>query len=866
MITFACPNCDSELEVPDRAAGTKVTCPDCGKRFLVPMRSSKSARRDSRPARKGKSSQESNATPIIIACVGGGIALCVVFGALAFFLLSGKKDTGESPVAQAPPRRFDPPPEPMLQPKPAPPLVEEPALPVQASGQGSGKGVYQHVLKSVAWIIAPHDENSAMTGTGTLVDKTNMLVLTNNHVIRGAKAIYVFFPNFRQGQPIAERDLYLKRLQKQDRISGQVIARDVMRDLALIQLERVPEEVEALAVGHHSADIGDQVHSVGNPGVSGALWVYTSGTVRQVYEKTWRTAPDPEEEGPGGGQRPGTRPPGRRGGGLMRPPPGSGGPQPPRGRQPGNGGAGQGQGQTQETDAEGGTIHRARVVETQSPTNPGDSGGPLVNDHGELVGVTQGGAAGAQLVSLFIDVGEATSFIEKCCKDRGMSWVRETRSLRLGSDPNQVMALLKALEHRDDNVRGQAAQTLGTIGPEAKMSIPGLLRVAREDSKDVNRNLAVDALNKIGPPDRSELTLLRECLKDHDPRIRSYAAAAAGKLGPEASSVMPVLVQVARDGNVEVRQNATRALGKMGTDAKDTVLPVLMDNLKDSDRDVRVAAAQGLTSLEALGVGELPLLINLLKHQDSEARVCAAHALGQLGDKAKKAVPVLVEAFQRTDPALRSATVEALAKIGGEAKDTVPVFTQALGASEKDTRKNACVGLGKVGPDAKSAAAELANLLTDSDVKVSAAVALGKIGPGAKDAVSVLADVLNKDAAIRVEVLKALGEIGPAAKSAVPSIVLVFTIVNNTGRADKAMHALAAKTLGKIGKDAVPDLVRALGNENNLIRVGAAMALGEIGPPARKAAKDALTKHAQADLDPQVREVAGLALSKVLTK
>ena len=60
----------------------------------------------------------------------------------------------------------------------------------------------------------------------------------------------------------------------------------------------------------------------------------------------------------------------------------------------------------------------AKVVETDSATNPGDSGGPLLNAKGELVGVTQGGAINAQLVSTFIDVSEVKSLLTtKAVKD-----------------------------------------------------------------------------------------------------------------------------------------------------------------------------------------------------------------------------------------------------------------------------------------------------------------------------------------------------------------------------------------------------------------------------------------------------------------
>jgi hypothetical protein len=117
----------------------------------------------------------------------------------------------------------------------------------------------------------------------------------------------------------------------------------------------VPPGARVLQLARSSARPGQAVHSIGNPGSSGALWVYTQGSVRAVYHKKWNvrtTAAKPHE-------------------------------------------------------------FEAEVVETQSPTNPGDSGGPLVNDRGELVGVTQGFAAGAQLLSLFIDISEVRDFLKR---------------------------------------------------------------------------------------------------------------------------------------------------------------------------------------------------------------------------------------------------------------------------------------------------------------------------------------------------------------------------------------------------------------------------------------------------------------------
>jgi hypothetical protein len=67
----------------------------------------------------------------------------------------------------------------------------------------------------------------------------------------------------------------------------------------------------------------------------------------------------------------------------------------------------------------------ARVIETDSPTNPGDSGGPLLNDAGELVGVTQGGAIKANSVSTFVDVYEVKRLLDS----------RDVRATRSGDRP-----------------------------------------------------------------------------------------------------------------------------------------------------------------------------------------------------------------------------------------------------------------------------------------------------------------------------------------------------------------------------------------------------------------------------------------------
>jgi S1-C subfamily serine protease len=220
-----------------------------------------------------------------------------------------------------------------------------------AAAEPDGAKVYQQVLKSICWIQSPRERGQLATGTGSLVDAKLRLVLTNYHVVGNADRVEAVFPQFERGKLIAERDYYVENLRRLG-IRGRVVARDRTRDLALIQLQEIPRGVVAIPIAEASPMPGQSVHSVGNPGKSGALWVYTPGKVRQVYFKRWKAKIGDETAN-----------------------------------------------------------FEAEVVETDSATNPGDSGGPLVNDQGELVGVTQGGAVGASLLSTFIDVSEVRRFL-----------------------------------------------------------------------------------------------------------------------------------------------------------------------------------------------------------------------------------------------------------------------------------------------------------------------------------------------------------------------------------------------------------------------------------------------------------------------
>jgi hypothetical protein len=250
---------------------------------------------------------------------------------LPIVLLVALFGIAQGPPQSAPPARGEPPPGPME----------------------GGANAYRTVLRSTVWIHSDRGNGRLATGSGSLIDRGRRLVLTNYHVVGDVKRATVYFPDFGPDKKaISERRHYTGRAAKLG-ISGEVMEIDKEGDLALIRLDRVPDGVPALKLASATPDPGESVHSIGNPGKSGALWVYTPGKVRQVYSKRWKAKLDERTV----------------------------------------------------------LTFQAKVIETDSPTNPGDSGGPLVNDRGELVGVTQGGAIDAQSLSIFVDLSEVKRLI-----------------------------------------------------------------------------------------------------------------------------------------------------------------------------------------------------------------------------------------------------------------------------------------------------------------------------------------------------------------------------------------------------------------------------------------------------------------------
>jgi len=225
---------------------------------------------------------------------------------------------------------------------------------------------------------------------------------------------------------------------------------------------------------------------------------------------------------------------------------------------------------------------------------------------------------------------------------------------------------------------------LGQIGATAKDAVPVLIEVLAENNTDIKQK-AAESLGSIGPVAKEAVPALIVALEHSEDAVAKAAADALGNIGPGAKEAVPVLVKVINDklGRVITRGSgfdtqvqavraAAAALASMGTEAKEAV-PALLAIFKDSTRPfwIKGAVLKTLVHIEPEAKTIVPVLIDALKDDEAPVRCAAAIALRRLGVEAKEAVPALITGLKDSNVWVVKEVVHALVCMGAEAKDAV---------------------------------------------------------------------------------------------------------------------------------------------------------------------------------------------------
>ncbi len=206
-----------------------------------------------------------------------------------------------------------------------------------------------------------------------------------------------------------------------------------------------------------------------------------------------------------------------------------------------------------------------------------------------------------------------------------------------------IPGLIRALRLHDTEIQTRAAQSLGTLGPDAVDKLVSALKI-----KDKTVKLGIIwALSEIGSP--RSLQPLIDTLQDENSEVRWQAAIALGEIGDEGAT--GPLCEALIDQDKYVRFGASISLTKLGWKPKDP-----------TERALYFAGMQEWQAVRNIGKPAIPALTLLLRDRDSAVRMRVIELFGSIGDK--DAIPALMQSLGDENREVRWSTVLASPKCG----------------------------------------------------------------------------------------------------------------------------------------------------------------------------------------------------------
>ena len=228
--------------------------------------------------------------------------------------------------------------------------------------------IYNDFSSSVVFIGSRKNNRLEGMGSGFVINQKGKLrIITNWHVIDEADSLSVWL----KPDKMVDEDYLITKVES---FGAKIIKVNKTKDLAMLQVEKLPIKVKPVSYGKfNKVKPGQTSFAIGHP--EGLLWTFTSGMVSQVRpDYIWRYK---------------------------------------------------------------GSRHKANVIQTQAAINPGNSGGPLFNKNKELSGVNTFTSEGENL-NFAIAVDDVIDFINEKPKllkkkkskylqkkDKGNTWIKK---------------------------------------------------------------------------------------------------------------------------------------------------------------------------------------------------------------------------------------------------------------------------------------------------------------------------------------------------------------------------------------------------------------------------------------------------------
>ncbi|HTL16151.1 MAG TPA: HEAT repeat domain-containing protein [Patescibacteria group bacterium] len=249
----------------------------------------------------------------------------------------------------------------------------------------------------------------------------------------------------------------------------------------------------------------------------------------------------------------------------------------------------------------------------------------------------------------------------------------------------------------------RAVLACNVLGPDASAAIPALIALLNDGFTE---SFVGAALGRIGP----EATVpLIGALTNRNALVRAEVMIALANFPTNGTTVVPVLIQCLKDNAGFVRALAARSLGEL-TQEPTISIPALAGVLEDGDVQVRRNACVALGKFKKQAKGATRHLFGALEDPDHSIQVVAAIALARIEPDNKSTVertmPFLIEALEglrgkdlKYPLGFRYSAIETLEECGRLALPAVPALLGCLEAPEPYIRQSASKALKAIDPE-----------------------------------------------------------------------------------------------------------------------------------------------------------------------
>lgn len=395
-------------------------------------------------------------------------------------------------------------------------------------------------------------------------------------------------------------------------------------------------------------------------------------------------------------------------------------------------------------------------------------------------------------------------------------------------------------------------------GPSAKQRVDSIAdRVLSEHYRHGGDTTAGDeetqALREIGA---DAIPPLIDLLQHEDEWTRRFAASALGELRSPEPEVLPAIIEALDDESFYVRWSAALAIGQ--TPGPVSVrAPAAAKMLGD---DSLTAQSNGLKSLVAMDVGALDEVMPVVVDLDAKARRRFLSTLGSFPDPTARKLAVLRSFLDDPDADVRVAAIRTAAGIEAPYEMVAAVLVVGLADEYPSVREEAVCGYMAVGAPHDELAAVLLLALDQPDAAFRGEIVQALAAMGRPVLPELIATLSHSEARMRIGALGVLRDFDEPFGEAVPDLIRLLGDDQGAARRraeaalrrDGSVVALAAVARHHIGL-----LRRAKGD----IRLGnpSVIALASVGGPAVPPLISALD---ESD-DPMLRRGAAFALGSI---